>query len=269
MKKPIYESNWQESWKLSYKYDLMEVFGDTSDLSYSYEYKHRFNKAINAVKKYIPSHARIIDVAAAQGNFSLYLAELGYSVTWNDIRTDLAEYVKIKYETGDINYLPGNCFELNLQEEFDAVLITEIIEHVAHPDLFLLNISKLVKPGGYIIMTTPNGESIRNILPRFSECSDPSIFEDSQFKPDADGHIFLLHRDEIKSIVKGSGLILKELFLFNSLLASGLMKTSYISSFIPKFVVDLLEFLTSFNGGHVFSKFNKQTLAIIEKPKKC
>jgi 2-polyprenyl-3-methyl-5-hydroxy-6-metoxy-1,4-benzoquinol methylase len=40
---------------------------------------------------------------------------------------------------------------------FDAVLITEVIEHVAHPDEFLAKTAALVKPHGSIVLTTPNG----------------------------------------------------------------------------------------------------------------
>jgi 2-polyprenyl-3-methyl-5-hydroxy-6-metoxy-1,4-benzoquinol methylase len=266
MKKPIYNPNWQESWKSSYAFDLLEFFGDRKNLGYTYGYQSRFNKSIDAVKRYVPQHSRIIDVAAAQGNFSLRLAELGYTVTWNDLRAELADYVRLKHETGNINYLAGNCFELTFQEPFDAVLITEIIEHVAHPDQFLMNISTLLKPGGYIIMTTPNGEYIRNDLPRFSECPDASIFENVQFKPDADGHIFLLHRDEIETLVQKSGLILRELALFSNFLTNGYIKTNSFLPFIPKPIIDGIEFLTSLNHGQLLPKINVHTIAIIEKP---
>jgi 2-polyprenyl-3-methyl-5-hydroxy-6-metoxy-1,4-benzoquinol methylase len=266
MKKPTFNNEWPESYKVSYQYDIQEFFGDISNLGYTYAYQNRFNQAINAVKKYVPIGDRIIDVAAAQGNFSLALAELGYIVTWNDLRSELADYVKLKWETGNINYMAGNCFELNFPEPFDAVLITEIIEHVAHPDIFLQNIASLVKPGGYIIMTTPNGEYIRNTLPRFSDCPDPSLYEDMQFKPDADGHIFLLHRDEIVSLVKKSGLILTELKLFTNFFTNGHIKTGYLLPFLPKSLVNLLESITAFKNGNFSAKLNTHTLAVIQKP---
>lgn len=266
MKKPVYHSEWPESWKLSYSCDLLEQFGDTHNPGYTYAYQRRFNKVIESVKRYVPKHAHIIDIAAAQGNFSLRLAELDYIVTWNDLRSELADYVKLKYEAGEIHYLASNCFDLDLQEKFDAVLITEIIEHVAHPDQFLHRISTLVKPGGHIILTTPNGEYFANRLPKFSDCPDPSIFESLQFQPDADGHIFLLHRDEIAELVKQSGLILKELCLFNNLLTSGHMKTRYLLPIVPKIAIDRLEALTSASEGQFLPRINSQTLAVIAKP---
>jgi 2-polyprenyl-6-hydroxyphenyl methylase/3-demethylubiquinone-9 3-methyltransferase len=84
----------------------------------------------------------------AQGNVSLALAELGYRVTWNDLRADLADYVRLKYETGSITFAPGNTFELAFAERFDAVLATDVIEHVAHQDEFLRQLAGLARPGG-------------------------------------------------------------------------------------------------------------------------
>jgi len=63
-------------------------------------------------------------------------------------------------------FVTGNVFELSFPEVFDAVLITEVIEHVAHPDAFLKKVSALVRLGGCIVLTTPNGRYFRN---RFAE----------------------------------------------------------------------------------------------------
>jgi len=66
--------------------------------------------------------------AAAQGNYILALAEQGYDVMWNDIRAELADYVKLKYERGTVAYKAGNAFEMDVPECFDVVLALEIIE---------------------------------------------------------------------------------------------------------------------------------------------
>ena len=189
------QERWPESWKLSYVYDLEEVYGEISNRGYAYAYRERRQHTLDLVADVLPPGARILDIAAAQGNFSLALAEMGYHVTWNDLRAELADYVRLKYERGDLDFSPGNAFDLKFDEPFDAVLITEVIEHVAHPDQFLANTARLVRTGGYIVLTTPNGAYFRNTLPRFSDCVDPTIYEGGQFKPNADGHIFLLHPD--------------------------------------------------------------------------
>jgi 2-polyprenyl-6-hydroxyphenyl methylase/3-demethylubiquinone-9 3-methyltransferase len=127
---------------------------------------------------------------------------------------------------------------------FDAVIITEIIEHVAHPDEFLAKTAQLVKPGGYVIMTTPNGAYCRNKLPRLSECPDPSVFESKQFKPNADGHIFLLHPDEIPPLASHAGLEVDHLLLFTNPLTNGHLKTVALLRLLPKSFVIAAESVT-------------------------
>lgn len=190
--------------------------------------------------------ARVLDIAAAQGNFSLALAELGFDVTWNDLRAELADYVRLKYERGKIGYAPGNAFELDFPALFDAILITEIIEHVAHPDDFLSKAAALVRPGGYIVMTTPNGGYFKNPLPKFSECADPAVFESIQFKPNGDGHIFLLHADEIEPLARRAGLSVEKIVLFTNPLTAGHVKTESLLKVLPRGILRCAERLTEF-----------------------
>lgn len=233
--------NWPDSWKYSYPYDLLEVYGGTDGSAYAAAYAERRRHTLELVRKAVAPPASIVDVAAAQGNFTLALAELGYDVTWNDLRADLAGYVQLKYERGIVHYAPGNAFELAFDRLFDLALITEVIEHVAHPDEFLINTARLVRPGGYVLMTTPHGGYVRNTLPRFSDVADPSVFESKQFQPDADGHIFLLHTDEVHALAAKAGLAVVEHRVFTNVLTNGHLKTAALHRVLPKSVIGAVE----------------------------
>jgi 2-polyprenyl-3-methyl-5-hydroxy-6-metoxy-1,4-benzoquinol methylase len=235
------QPDWPQSWKESHFYDQGEIYGEISDHGYAYAYENRRRETLRLVAEVLSPGARILDVAAAQGNFSLALAELGFDVTWNDLRAELADYVRLKHERGKIAFAAGNVFELAFPALFDAVLITEIIEHVAHPDDFLAKAAALVRPGGYIVMTTPNGGYFKNRLPKFSECADPTVFESVQFQPNSDGHIFLLHVDEIEPLAKRAGLTVEKIALFTSPLTAGHVKTEALLKILPRGVVNVAE----------------------------
>ena len=215
-----------------------------SDRGYFYAYDNRRRHAIALLTEALAPGTRILDIGAAQGNLSLQLAEMGYEVTWNDLRAELAEYVRLKYERGRLHFSPGNAFELQFPYAFDAVLITEIIEHLAHPDRFLAKASGLLRPGGYVVMTTPNGEYFRNKLPRFSDCPDPSVYEAVQFRPDSDGHIFLLHTDEILQLAASAGLRVDQVRLFTNSLTNGHIKLGHALKVLPRALVASIEALT-------------------------
>jgi 2-polyprenyl-6-hydroxyphenyl methylase/3-demethylubiquinone-9 3-methyltransferase len=241
MKHVVPQQNWPQSWKESHFYDQSEIYGEISHHGYAYAYENRRRETLQLLTEVLEPGARILDIAGAQGNFSLALAELGFDVTWNDLRAELADYVRLKHERGKINYAAGNAFELQFPSLFDAVLITEIIEHVAHPDDFLAKTGTLVKPGSYIVMTTPNGGYFKNPLPKFSECADPTVFESVQFKPNSDGHIFLLHVDEIEPLARRAGLSVEKIVLFTNPLTAGYMKTEALLKILPRGLVNLSE----------------------------
>ena len=246
MKHVALDPAWPLSVKESHGYDELEFWGDRASPGYTNAYRNRFQIAIDLVTASARPPARVLDLAAAQGNFTLKLAELGYQVVWNDLRSELADYVRLKHELGNVTYQPGNIFELPSDQvgKFDVVLATEIIEHVAHPDQFLAKLATFLVDDGSIVLTTPCGNYVRNKLPRFSDCPDPSVYESVQFKPNADGHIFLLHVDEMTTLAARAGLKVETLVLFNNSLTSGHVKTGPLLRILPQGVVKLVESMT-------------------------
>lgn len=263
------EANWPDSWLESYKYDREEVFGNPTNLGYALAYRNRRNKTLSLITEVLNPGASILDIAAAQGNFTLALAERGYRVTWNDLRSDLIGYVQKKYRTGDVTFTPGNIFELEFLELFDGILFSEIIEHVAHPDEFMRTVAKLLKPGGVAVMTTPNGRYFKNDLPRFSDCPDPSMFESAQFKPNSDGHIFLLWPDEVRRLANLAGLQIERQTFFTTPLTNGHVKTHHLLPILPQSLVWALERTAQRLPTSMQEKLMVQTAARFRKPLTC
>ncbi len=268
MRKPAYSDSWPDTWKVAYAYNEMELWGSRKNLGYTYAYLNRRSAIIDAVCGLLPSGSRILDVAAAHGNFTLPLAEKGYHMVWNDIRGELEGFVKLRYESGKVDYVTGNCFDLVAEHagSFDAIIATEIIEHVAHPDQFLRDIAQLLKPGGYIMLSTPNGKWLMNKLPRFSDFANPEIFESSQFKPDADGHIFLLHPDELETLASKAGLKIVSLELINTVFVSGNRHLARILRIIPKWIVTLCDALLKRSPRAIREKVTATAIVVYQKP---
>ena len=123
-----------------------------------------------------------------------------------------------------------------------------MIEHVAHPDELLQHLRQFIKPGGHLLLTTPNGSYFRNRLPTFSEVSNFNDLEANQFKPDADGHLFLFTLRELVEVATSSGFSIEHLSLWGTPLLNGHVflrllsgrsflrvayKTEMLSQFLP------------------------------------
>jgi ubiquinone/menaquinone biosynthesis C-methylase UbiE len=106
----------------------------------------------------IPAGARILDAGAGQQQFKRFCGHLQY------VAQDFAQYDGrgdgIGLQTGvwdqrgldivsDITSIPEP------DQSFDAIMCTEVFEHIPHPVAALAEFGRLLKPGGYLVITAP------------------------------------------------------------------------------------------------------------------
>ena len=100
---------------------------------------------------------KVLEVGCGNGNLLKNLQRLGWQVQGVEPDRNAA---KIAESRG----LPVRCGELAEQDfpphSFDAIVMSHVIEHIADPIAFLQACRRLIKPGGRLIMLTPNMNAI-------------------------------------------------------------------------------------------------------------
>lgn len=115
------------------------------------------------IEQYLPATARIADLAAGEGAFSVKLRDLGHEVIAVDASADHWKVPSIDHRVIDLDSEFAEAVRSD-SGAFDAVVAIEIIEHLENPFRFVRECAKLVKPGGLLFVTTPNVEAVHSRL---------------------------------------------------------------------------------------------------------
>ncbi|NQS90069.1 methyltransferase domain-containing protein [Patescibacteria group bacterium] len=108
---------------------------------------------------------KVLDLGCHIGIFSNILAENAKDVVAIDSLQEEIEKARIFNQRAEIDYKYGDIFEMNLADnEFDSIVFLEVLEHVSEPERFLKEFLRILKPGGSLIISTPNALSYINIL---------------------------------------------------------------------------------------------------------
>lgn len=97
----------------------------------------------------------ILEVGSGLGYLTYAFRKAGFNITGLDISETAVAIAKERY--GDY-YISGDLYKYSIEKagSYDIVLLTEVIEHIDDITSFISALSKLLKPNGQIVMTTPN-----------------------------------------------------------------------------------------------------------------
>ena len=101
---------------------------------------------------------RVLDVASGEGYGSFLLRRWGAeSVEGIDVDEQTVETATRLFGGDGVHYQCHTAEQLPFEDHtFDVVCSFETIEHLDHPELFLHEIRRVLKPGGNIILSCPN-----------------------------------------------------------------------------------------------------------------
>lgn len=154
--------HWRRShWSLAdvgAHWDATEDYDDINEETYSY-----FRRFVDGLRlSNLPDNGHVLDLCARTGNGTLYFHQHGKvgSAVCADVSRMMGQICQQRLRAaGFHNFVWLYLFDYPLPfaaNEFDSILCFETVEHVSQPERLVAELGRVIKPGGAMILTTPN-----------------------------------------------------------------------------------------------------------------
>ena len=238
MKPPVFNPAWSAEVQALYKHDMQEIWDSSIAPQIWNQYHNQLDIYLGIAGA---SPLQILDVGCAQGTLALMLAERGNSVLAVDLRSEFLDYAEARHTDGDVRFMVANVLEEDIPGTYHLIFANQIIEHLVYPDQLLQRLKAKLKPGGRIVITTPNGGYVKNALPSYKELGDPKAWEHMQYTADGDGHFYAYRHEELIEIFRTAGLSGVKASFFESPFISGHMKVRHVHGILPTMLLKALD----------------------------
>jgi SAM-dependent methyltransferase len=125
-----------------------------------YEFAWHYTRLLIKIRK--RGGLRILDAGCGAGYGTALLAEHrgnepGVEVVGVDASEEAVAWATEHYQAANARFVRGDATALpDFHESYDVVVAFEVIEHLADPESFLLEVQRLLRPNGVLLVSTPN-----------------------------------------------------------------------------------------------------------------
>lgn len=132
-------------------------------------------------------NGKLLEIGCGSGARLLRHQERGWNVTGIELQDDVAK--ALSQATG-LRVLSGNIETMELSEQFDAIVMDMVLEHLYNPVAVLKQIRKWLRPGGELVLTIP-----------YFEGAEFKIFGKYAYGLQLPYHLYFFNREHLRKLL--------------------------------------------------------------------
>jgi len=156
-----------------------------------------YSTRINKIKKLldIKPKDKVLEIGCGEGYYTEQIGAITSNLIATDISQNYLDKARLRNPHSIIDYICCPAEKLPFNDNFfEKILMSEVIEHLIDWRQGIKEAKRVLKPGGKLIITTPNKHSYLNFLTHFK-----TIVRNSSTKVE---HIKEFSGKELKTILK-------------------------------------------------------------------
>ncbi len=190
------ETDLQKYYKGEYRNEYTPIVGESIKSKQLFDIRLKYQQErINRLKHILHPEMHVLDIGCSTGHFLYALNDRVSQCVGIEYNLDNAEFANklgIKVYTEDIEKTPIQL------ESLDLITIFQAFEHIEDPVGFIQNVSKYLKPDGFLCIEVPNIEDALISLYKIDE------YINFWFR---EPHIFNYSIDTLSQVLKKAGFI--------------------------------------------------------------
>jgi 2-polyprenyl-6-hydroxyphenyl methylase/3-demethylubiquinone-9 3-methyltransferase len=116
---------------------------------------------------------RALDLGCGEGTFTQAMADAGATATGVDVAEAALRRARLRHPDADFRLAPIDGPIPLTDGELDLVWASEVIEHVADTERWLTEVTRVLAPGGRLLITTPDHPRLGLALHGVERYSEP------------------------------------------------------------------------------------------------
>ncbi|CAG1064673.1 Ubiquinone biosynthesis O-methyltransferase [uncultured bacterium] len=194
--------------------------------------KAEFRTRLKLVNGILPSRGKLLEIGCAAGFFLKTAKDDGWDVKGIEVSEYAADFGRARLGLdivcGDIDSLePGH-------EQFDAVVMWDVIEHIKDPFGLIRKVRPMLRPGGALFVSTGDTDGL-----------NARIFGKDWFLLEPPYHLWYFSRRNFRAFLERNGYKVKSCSLDGNLLDNG-----------PRNAGSPFKLIKKSGANRVFSRFN-------------